>query len=194
VALRNVPPAVWGVLIKTGTPLVHNKCKLCFFGKKIQNPTLKIQSHFWILCFDFWVSGLSGLGRCNFDIHDRQSSLALHLILKRGKTPKREVLFHVAMRIGIDAISEVLNMHDFLENSAFALEQFGNRIQSAFSTLWRGLQACAERFAAGARNFSLQIKNCLAQFFSSLFHLGIALAKLGLFYLPGGSGFPPPAF
>jgi hypothetical protein len=30
-------------------------------SEKIQNPKLKIQSHFWILCFEFWVSGLSGL-------------------------------------------------------------------------------------------------------------------------------------
>jgi hypothetical protein len=73
----------------------------------------------------------------------------------------------------------------FLKNFASALEQFGNRIQDAFSILWEGLLDGIERLAAAARYFYLRLKDWLAQLCHTLFHLGIALAKLSLFYLPG---------
>jgi hypothetical protein len=55
------------------------------FWQKIQNPTLiptySGQSHFWILCFDFRVSGLSGL--CQY-VKNRSTIRMPHCLSKVG--------------------------------------------------------------------------------------------------------------
>ncbi|MGH7496748.1 MAG: hypothetical protein ACREOO_30725 [bacterium] len=83
------------------------------------------------------------------------------------------------------ARSQVKTMQTLLKDFASTLEQFGNRIQDAFSILWEGLLDGAARLTAAARNFCSRIKDWLAQLWHTLFHLGVALAKLSLFYLPG---------
>ena len=76
-------------------------------------------------------------------------------------------------------------MQTLLKDFASALELFVNRIQDAFLILWELLLDGAEWLAEAARNFCLRVKEWLAQLCHTLFQLGVAMARLSLFYLPG---------